>query len=137
MQMLLQVFIDNGSIADEVKKAGGADKVLELIGTTTLEDSLKCANKQGIVCMTGMVGNKWSLPDFSTLCSALGHMTASVDSMNGVALNSWPSSLCAMETVGYIIYQHVFILFNMFQNAEMCSGALCLHVTIPQSLQVT
>jgi NADPH:quinone reductase-like Zn-dependent oxidoreductase len=41
--------------------------VLELIGTTTLLDSLRCAKQRGIVCMTGMVGDKWSLNDFSPM----------------------------------------------------------------------
>ena len=64
-----KVFIDNGSIAEDVKASGGADKVLELIGTTTLRDSLQCANRQGIVCVMGMVGNSWTLQDFSPLDS--------------------------------------------------------------------
>ena len=36
-----QVFIDTGSIAEQVKETcpGGVDKVLELVGTTTLNDS--------------------------------------------------------------------------------------------------
>lgn len=42
-------------------------QVLELVGTTTLEDSLQCANAHGIVCMTGMVGNKWALDNFSLM----------------------------------------------------------------------
>src|ERR1700751_3726745 len=46
---------------------GGVEKVLELIGTTTLGDSLRCAKQRGIVCMTGMVGNKWSFDDFSPM----------------------------------------------------------------------
>lgn len=64
-----QVFIDTGTIAEQVKEVcpGGAEKVLELIGATTLHDSLRCAKQRGIVCMTGMVGNKWSLPDFSPM----------------------------------------------------------------------
>ena len=33
-------------------------KVLEMIGTVTLEGSLQCAKQGGIVCMTGIVGNK-------------------------------------------------------------------------------
>src|SRR6516165_6980576 len=51
-----QVFIDTGSIAAEVKEvcSGGVDKVLELIGTTTLADSLRCVKPRGMVCMTGM-----------------------------------------------------------------------------------
>ena len=46
---------------------GGADKVLELVGTTTLEDSLRCTREPALVCMTGMVGNKWSLDEFSPM----------------------------------------------------------------------
>ena len=46
---------------------GGVGKVLELVGTTTLLDSLSCARQRGIVCMTGMVGNKWELDNFSPM----------------------------------------------------------------------
>ena len=54
-----KVILDNGSIAEDVKKQtdGGVNKVLELIGTTSLLDSLQCTQPHGIVCMTGMVGN--------------------------------------------------------------------------------
>jgi NADPH:quinone reductase-like Zn-dependent oxidoreductase len=64
-----QVFIDTGSIAEQVREvcAGGVDKVLELVGTTTLEDSLLCAKQRGVVCMTGMVGNRWSFDNFSPM----------------------------------------------------------------------
>ena len=57
-----QVFIDTGTIAQQVKEVypQGVDKVLELVGTTTLEDSLHCARPGGSVCMIGMVGNAWS-----------------------------------------------------------------------------
>jgi NADPH:quinone reductase-like Zn-dependent oxidoreductase len=41
--------------------------VLELIGVTTLKDSLRCAKEGGIVCMTGIVGNKWSFDNFSPM----------------------------------------------------------------------
>lgn len=64
-----EVYIDTGCIADEVKSAGGVDKVLELVGTTTLKDSILCANEQGIICMTGMVGNSWALDSFSPMDS--------------------------------------------------------------------
>jgi NADPH:quinone reductase-like Zn-dependent oxidoreductase len=64
-----QVFVDTGAIAGQVSEVcpGGVDKVLELVGATTLEDSLRCAKPGGIVCMTGMVGDRWSLPDFSPM----------------------------------------------------------------------
>jgi len=64
-----QVFIDTGSIAEQVRVVcpGGVDKVLELVGATTLKDSLACVHPKGSVCMTGMVGNKWSIDDFSPM----------------------------------------------------------------------
>ncbi|MCU1298575.1 MAG: zinc-binding oxidoreductase [Acidobacteriaceae bacterium] len=64
-----QVFIDTGSIAEQVKEVcpGGVDKVLELVGATTLKDSLRCAKQRGIVCMTGIVGNQWSFKDFAPM----------------------------------------------------------------------
>jgi NADPH:quinone reductase-like Zn-dependent oxidoreductase len=64
-----QVFVDTGSIAEQVREVcpGGFDKVLELVGTTTLRDSLRCARPGGIVSMTGIVGNKWSLDNFAPM----------------------------------------------------------------------
>ncbi|KKY25030.1 putative zinc-binding [Phaeomoniella chlamydospora] len=70
------VLQDSGSIAPEIQAlfsslhandstpdgggcVVGVDKVLELVGITTLRDSLLCARKGGIVCVTGIVGNRW------------------------------------------------------------------------------
>ena len=63
------VLVDVGASADVARKAvpEGFDKVLELVGTTTLKDSLRCARQPGLVCMTGMVGNRWSFDDFSPI----------------------------------------------------------------------
>jgi NADPH:quinone reductase-like Zn-dependent oxidoreductase len=63
------VMIDSGAIAGDLRKAhpDGVDKVLELIGTTTLLDSLRCAKEGGVVCMTGIVGNKWSFDNFAPM----------------------------------------------------------------------
>jgi NADPH:quinone reductase-like Zn-dependent oxidoreductase len=64
-----QVFIDAGSIAEQVREVspGGVGKVLELVGATTLLDSLRCARQRGVVCMTGIVGGKWSLDNFNPM----------------------------------------------------------------------
>jgi NADPH:quinone reductase-like Zn-dependent oxidoreductase len=72
-----QTFTDDGSIASQVNDSviGGFDKVLELVGVTTLADSLRCCKKGGLVCMTGMVGNKWSYDSFEPMAiipSAVG-----------------------------------------------------------------
>jgi len=64
-----RVFIDSGEIAPVVREAypDGVDRVLELVGTGTLADSLQCTRTGGIVCMTGMLGNQWTFPDFSPM----------------------------------------------------------------------
>ena len=61
------VLIDNGSLAAEARKRypDGFDKVLELVGVTTLADSLKVTKKNGVVCTAGIVGGSWVLPDFT------------------------------------------------------------------------
>jgi NADPH:quinone reductase-like Zn-dependent oxidoreductase len=60
------VYVDDGAIARQLGDER-PDKVLELVGTTTLHDSLQCCRDGGIVCMTGIVGNEWSLDDFSPM----------------------------------------------------------------------
>ena len=64
-----EVFIDVGEIASTVREAhpDGVLRVLELVGTTTLLDSLQCAAMGGSVCMTGMVGNAWEFERFSPM----------------------------------------------------------------------
>lgn len=60
-----EVVIDDGSIAKVVKgRYGRVDRVLELVGATTLLDSLQCTKQGGICCMTGSVGDSWTLKDF-------------------------------------------------------------------------
>ena len=66
-----QVFIDAGTIANDVRARypDGVDRVLELIGVTSLLDSLQCARPGGSVCMTGIVGNKWSFDSFTPMAA--------------------------------------------------------------------
>ncbi|WP_428427152.1 zinc-binding alcohol dehydrogenase family protein [Pararhizobium sp.] len=64
-----QVLIDSGDIAGQVREIcpNGVNKVLELVGTTTLRDSLRATRPHGVVCMTGMVGDQWSFDQFSPM----------------------------------------------------------------------
>lgn len=63
------VVIDDGAIAERVRALvpGGADCVLELVGTATLKDSLGCARRGGIVCMTGILGERWTIAEFAPM----------------------------------------------------------------------
>lgn len=62
-----ELLIDNGSLAEEARKRypDGFDEVLELVGATTLADSLKVTKKNGVVCTAGIVGGSWVLPEFA------------------------------------------------------------------------
>ena len=60
------VLVDHGSIASDARAIypDGFDRILELVGATTLLDSLQAARRGGIVCMTGILGGKWVLSAF-------------------------------------------------------------------------
>jgi NADPH:quinone reductase-like Zn-dependent oxidoreductase len=59
-----QVVIDDGTIAGKVPPV---NYVLELIGTSTLKDSLECAAKGGVVCVTGILSEQWTIADFAPM----------------------------------------------------------------------
>lgn len=63
------VLIDDGPLKDPVKAIfpQGVDKVLELVGAATLQDSLACVKPGGSACMTGMLSENWSLADFAPM----------------------------------------------------------------------
>lgn len=73
------VLVDDGNIAPELKTIfpNGVDKVLELIGIATLKDSLQCIRSKGIVCMTGILGGSWTMPEFTPMgdIPSLGRLT--------------------------------------------------------------
>lgn len=73
------VVIDDGTLKNQVREIypDGINKVLELIGTRTLKDSLKCIAPKGMVCMTGILGNEWTMKDFTPMgdIPSLGRLT--------------------------------------------------------------
>jgi NADPH2:quinone reductase len=60
------VLQDDGAIQTQARAIhpDGFDRVLELIGASTLLDSLRATRRGGIVCMTGILGGEWILPEF-------------------------------------------------------------------------
>ncbi len=63
------MLVDNGNLEEKVRGiiAEGVDKALELIGTNTLPDTLKCVKRGGLVCFTGMLSENWSFTDFAPM----------------------------------------------------------------------
>jgi len=63
------VIIDTGGLAQAARERipEGFDCTLDLIGTVTLLDSLRTVRLRGIVCMSGLLGNAWTLDAFEPL----------------------------------------------------------------------
>ncbi|UXN71074.1 zinc-binding alcohol dehydrogenase family protein [Devosia neptuniae] len=59
-----EAVVDDGHLGASTEKV---DKVLELVGTGTLADSLLCARPGGAVCMAGMVGDRWAFDNFAPM----------------------------------------------------------------------
>lgn len=61
-----QVLIDDGAVAPKVRELlpDGVDIALELVGTPTLPDTLAATRRHGVVCFTGMLSDRWTVPDF-------------------------------------------------------------------------
>ena len=60
------VVIDTGTIAGAVRKlvAGGADRMLDLVGNSVLRDSLQAVRVTGRVCQAGFLGGLGPVADF-------------------------------------------------------------------------
>ncbi|ETS85051.1 hypothetical protein PFICI_03076 [Pestalotiopsis fici W106-1] len=62
-----EVLIDDGKIADQILMSSGSkgpfNVVLELVGATTVRDSLKCVVPKGTVCVSGMQSGEWIVDD--------------------------------------------------------------------------
>lgn len=95
------VVIDSGTIKDDLRALlpEGVDKVLELIGTKTLKDSLKCIRSGGTVCMTGILGNSWSLEDFTPMgdIPSLGKLTVYMGDTKNLSATSLQAFIDAVE----------------------------------------
>lgn len=63
------VIIDNETFPIEMNNQfpNGFDKILELVGTTTLLSSFKVLKKGGILCMSGILGGKWEIEHFAPM----------------------------------------------------------------------
>lgn len=90
-----EVWIDRGALAEQVMSGMGKpyDRVLELVGATTLLDSLRCVGRGGIVCMTGILGGSWVLDHFHPM----GDVPTAVKltSYSGEAADMTPAQLQA------------------------------------------
>ena len=60
------VLVDDGDVAGQVRRLlpDGVDGAVELVGATTLKDTLAAVRAGGTVCFTGMLSDEWTIPQF-------------------------------------------------------------------------
>ena len=58
-----ECLVDDGELSQKIK----CDKVIELIGPKTLDDSMKCLNENGICCVTGVLGGVEYMAEFDPI----------------------------------------------------------------------
>lgn len=69
LDQLRQAGFDEAFVANETLPTDQKpfDKIIDLVGPTTLLDSLKHLTEFGIVNMTGELGGKWTIPEFEPI----------------------------------------------------------------------
>lgn len=110
------VVLDSGSLEG---KLSGVTKVLELVGAKTLKDSLRCVEKDGIVCHTGVLGGIYTLDGFDPI----------KDIPNGVYLSgffsNYPTQKAMDDIFDYILEHHltpaIGKLYPFKQIAQACT----------------
>lgn len=92
------VVIDTGQIAEHVRDIvpGGVNGVLELVGVTTLRDSLKAVAPHGIVCNSGILGNSWILEKFEPLVDIPSSVRLTVYTSENI---TGPSAHAALQNI--------------------------------------
>jgi len=95
------VLIDQGEIKNKLYKKypKGVHKVLELVGTNTLKDSLKCLTPKGVLCMTGILGNEWTMSDFTPMgdISSLRKLTVYMGEAENLSKESLQTFIAKFE----------------------------------------
>lgn len=82
--------LDDGALEGKIK---GVNKALDLIGPKYLRDTLRCVEKGGIVCQTGLLGGVYTLNGFDPI----------KDIPNSVYLTGFFSNYPSQETVDAIM----------------------------------
>lgn len=93
------VLLENKSLSKQLFPLfpNGVNKVLELVGTVTLKNSLKLLSEHGILCMTGILGGEWVLDNFEPM----------VDIPSGAYLTQFDSGKNFKEKLLVELFNHI------------------------------
>ncbi|MFC6253364.1 alcohol dehydrogenase catalytic domain-containing protein [Secundilactobacillus hailunensis] len=82
----------------KVQTADHFDAILELVGPATLNDSLPHLNQFGYCCMTGGLGDQWTVPDFSAFVLPNGASLTVFESGAASSDSAFKDMLSLIET---------------------------------------
>jgi len=132
------VIIDDGNINEQVKTLfpNGVDKVLELIGTRTLKDSLKCIKPRGLVCMTGILGNEWTMKEFTPFgdIPSLSRLTVYMGEAENLQKESLQEFIDAVEcgdirvTIDRIFKLDKIVEAHKYMESNQAKGKLVIEI---------
>jgi NADPH:quinone reductase len=93
------VIVDDGEIQEQLHSIfpKGVNKVLELIGTVTLKDSLGLLAEKGILCMTGILGGEWIVENLEPM----------VDIQSGTYFTQFDSGVNFKVNLLNELFQHI------------------------------
>jgi NADPH:quinone reductase-like Zn-dependent oxidoreductase len=118
------VIMDNGAIKDDVHRVApdGVDRVLDLVGTKTLADSLACVALHGIVCIAGGLGEEWALEKFSPMAVIPGgtYLTTYGSRVDVMLQMPWEELLPEIESGRLNIPLGPVFRFDQIVEAHRC-----------------
>ena len=90
--------LDDASLSEQLFSLfpKGVGKVLELVGTATLKESLGLLQAHGILCVTGILGGEWVMDQFEPM----------VDIPSGVYLTQFTSTH-VNENILFELFDHI------------------------------
>jgi NADPH:quinone reductase len=93
------VLVDNENIQSQLKSIfpQGVNKILELVGTVTLKNSLGMLAEKGILCMTGILGGEWEVENFEPM----------VDIPSGTYFTQFDSGVNFKDKVLSDLFRHI------------------------------
>ncbi len=123
-----------GELADEIHALGGADYVLELIGTRTLDDSLNCLVAGGRVCVTGILAGEWELNAWNPMAQIPSGCYLTAYSGTGMAAEDLQAIVDAVEADElFVRTDRVFgfdeiVAAHEYMEANRATGKLVVRV---------
>ena len=111
-----EVYVDDGDVAVQVAKRHPEKytKVLELVGVSSMKDSMQCLSVGGLCCITGIAGGAWEAERFNPMMVIPTGVGLTVYSGNEKAFMATPIE----EIAGRVGRGEVRVPVRVFEGLE-------------------